>query len=214
MSKRNNEEIQCLTVNEFAQRVGYSERHIRRLIKDGGVQAFRSEGRRKWLIPQSEVSRIRGEPSVIPEEEILQKRTHKEVSPVIAKRMEQHFDHLADITKALLSGNLDNVTVKSTKTGDQFDIFEYILWEGGAGQSITRKQLSDMLERNIESLSEQPDGAYDLTCFISHLAAEYPDVISKGLDSTVEENPYELIDILRLLVKRKTFKGTCPVCKD
>jgi len=139
---------------------------------------------------------------------------HSEIDFVTAQSRKEHFGHMADIAKALLSGNLSNVTTKSIKTGDKFDIFEYFFWEGGAGQGITGRQLSDMLERNIESLSEQPDDAYDLDCFLHHLVTEYPEVKSKGFNKFAEENPYELIDILRLLTRRKTFKGACPVCKD
>jgi len=57
---------------------------------------------------------------------VLQELIRKQIDPVIIKRKEQHFDHLADIAKALLSGNLANVTAKSTKTGDQFDIFVWM----------------------------------------------------------------------------------------
>jgi excisionase family DNA binding protein len=211
MTNASIEETQYLTIKEFAAKVDYSERHIRRLIKGGNVQACRSEGRRKWLIPESEVSRLRGEASLTPPGEVAEKQIRKEVSLVTAKRIEQHFDHLADIAKGLLSGNLDNVTAKSTKTGD---IFEYTFWEGTVGQGIARKQLSEMLERNIESFYEQPNDTYDLDYFLYHLVAEYPEVQSKGFNNFAKKNPYELVEMLRLLVRRKTFKGTCPVCKD
>ena len=145
---------------------------------------------------------------------VLQIQLEKEIDPIIVQREKDHFDHLADITQGLLSGNLDNVTAKSTKAGDQFDIFEYIFWEGGLRQGITRKQLSDMMERNVELYYEQPNDTYDLDYFLHHLIAEYPEVESKGFNNFVKENPYELVDILRLLARRKTFKGTCPVCKD
>ena len=145
---------------------------------------------------------------------VLQIQLEKEIDPIIVQRRKDHSDHLADIAKGLLSGNLDNIEAKSTKTGDQYNIFEYIFWEGGAGQVITRKQLSDMMERNIELFYEQPNDTYDLDCFLHHLVAEYPEVQSKGFNNFAKENPYELVEILRLLARRKTFKGTCPVCKD
>jgi len=146
--------------------------------------------------------------------EVLKEHVKKQVDPIIIQRRKDHFDHLADIAQGLLSGNLDNVTAKSTKAGDQFDIFEYTIWEGGARQGITRKQLSDMMDRNVELYYEQPNDTYDLDYFLHHLIAEYPEVESKGFNNFAKENPYELVDILRLLARRKTFKGTCPVCKD
>ena len=55
MSKNTEGQMGCLTVQEFAKETKYSDRHIRRLIKNGRVKAYRSEGRRKWLIPECEV---------------------------------------------------------------------------------------------------------------------------------------------------------------
>jgi hypothetical protein len=37
---------------------------------------------------------------------------------------------------------------------------------------------------------------------------------TKGFWDIVKEQPYELIEILITLTERKTFKGTCPVCRD
>jgi hypothetical protein len=50
---------------------------------------------------------------------------------------------------------------------------------------------------------------------MSHLEAEYVEIKTKELNKVVAENPYELIEILRILIQKRVFdKGTCPVCKE
>ncbi len=51
--------------------------------------------------------------------------------------------------------------------------------------------------------------------FVPHLKSELPEELKTELFYiVVEKQPYLLIETLRLLAARKTFKGTCPVCKD
>ena len=47
-----------------------------------------------------------------------------------------------------------------------------------------------------------------------HVEAENPDIASTGLKDFLEDKHFALIETLKLLVRRKTFKATCPVCKD
>lgn len=145
--------------------------------------------------------------------EVLQQHVKKKVDPIISKRREEHFDRIADVATLLLANDLDSVTENPTRE-DQFGIFKYTIWHGGSGLGITHEQLSQLLDQNIESVSDQPNDAYDLDCLLSHLKDECPQIKSKGFGNFVKENPYKLIEALRIFIRRKTFKGTCPVCKD
>jgi len=134
------------------------------------------------------------------------------LSPFILESRKEHFNYLADIVNELLSNGLDGVT-KNPNNREQGDLFEYTIWSRDSGLGIPRQLLHSMLQGNIDrAASKYID--LDLECLISHLKAEYPDIQSKGFRKVVADNPYELIDILRLLVRKKIFKGICPVCKD
>jgi hypothetical protein len=79
---------------------------------------------------------------------------------------------------------------------------------------LTKEQLASHLNSNMAAISKDRDWFFR-HCFIPHLKSE----LSKELNTepffkVVEEQPYELIEILRVLEARKMFKGTCPVCKD
>ena len=45
-----------------------------------------------------------------------------------------------------------------------------------------------------------------------HFESENPEFESKGFIELIEEQEYTVIETLRLLASRKTFKGTCPGC--
>ncbi len=130
-------------------------------------------------------------------------------STIITKRLEEHFDRLADMVGILLANGLETIT----KNDPIISAFPYTLWSGQAGMGIPHKLLSSYLQQNIDQLFLEYND-FDLQNFMSHLEAEYPDIGSEGLRKVVAENPYELIEILRVLARRKTFKGTCSVCED
>lgn len=143
---------------------------------------------------------------------VLEIQIQKESDPITAKRKEEHFDRLADITAQLLANNLENVE-ETPSQKDPTDPFKYTIWDGGAGVGITHDLLVSGLRGNIERTQHQFSD-WDFGYFLYHLAAEIPEIESRGFSSVVEEKPYKLIETLRVLVRRKTFKGTCPVCKD
>ena len=75
------------------------------------------------------------------------------------------------------------------------------------------------LDGNLEDLDCMSSvgvghSAWDWDCLLSHLQAECPEVEAKGFEQAVRETPYEVIDALRLMARRKTLKGTCPVCEE
>lgn len=131
-------------------------------------------------------------------------------STIATKRLEEHFDRLANMVNILLENGLEAIT----KNDPSVSAFPYTLWSGQSGMAIPHELLSSYLQKNIDQLFlEYIDS--DLQNFMCHLEAEYTEIKSKGLRKVVAENPYELIEILRVLVRRGTFnKGTCPVCED
>ncbi len=134
----------------------------------------------------------------------------KQPSAIITKRLEEHFDHLVNMVNILLANRLEAIT----KNDPSISEFPYTLWSGQSGMAIPHEILSSYLQQNMNQLFLKYN-EFDLRNFTSHLEAEYTDVGSKGLRKVVAENPYELIEILRVLVRRGTFnKGTCPVCED
>jgi hypothetical protein len=56
---------------------------------------------------------------------------------------------------------------------------------------------------------------YDVdSCFVPHLVAEYPEIKATGFEEFFVQESLKLINILKLLLRRKTYKGTCPICMD
>jgi len=125
----------------------------------------------------------------------------------ISRRKEEHFQYLAKMVEALLSDDLD--TVERIQSQGNYAQFQYSL--GGMG--ITHEQLGSRVGDKIQTLWEHYP-AFDVACLVDHLRAEYQDIDAKGLSAVVRDNPYEFIETLRVLARRQTFKGTCPVCKD
>lgn len=136
-------------------------------------------------------------------------------------KKKEHSDLLGDIAHILLSGDLDTLTLR-TLTGDLKDDprwieyyahFKYSLIDRFDSISqITQQQLAFIMERNIETVLWRYGKKY-LDSFLSHLEAE-PDIASKDLYRLLEEKPFQLVKVLRLLAIEKMFKGTCPVCND
>jgi len=53
-----------------------------------------------------------------------------------------------------------------------------------------------------------------MSCFSLHVKVERPDLVTLSIQSTIEEKPFEFIELLRLQATRGTFVGVCPVCRD
>ncbi|HEY87145.1 MAG TPA: hypothetical protein G4O06_03855 [Dehalococcoidia bacterium] len=80
---------------------------------------------------------------------------------------------------------------------------------------LTKEQLSERLKENIVLAEHKYERWFFYDCFVQHLTTELPEELKgKGFFDIVNEQPYELIDVLRVLATRKTFKGECQVCKD
>ena len=145
---------------------------------------------------------------------VLQIQLEKEIDPVVVKSRMEHRDKLVAVVSGLIMNNLD--TVFPTGKGSTFES-EYLIKNGGVDSpeySITKEQLSNTLTRNIEIICDLQGDWLFHECFLAHLGAEITDVQTKGICKVVEEQPYELIRILRILAESKNFKGTCPTCKE
>ena len=141
--------------------------------------------------------------------EVLQEELKKRVDPIIAERRQQHFDQLAGIASTLLG---EDIYKKEPDPS----------WEEYGGSLppplsdwMTNEQLTGQLRDNWDgALVTYQYNQWDFDCLVSHLKAEYPEIVPLGLDEAIRDNPRELMQALRVVSRRKTFKGTCPVCPD
>jgi hypothetical protein len=148
--------------------------------------------------------------------EVAQEHLKKQVNPTIVKHREEHLADLANIAKSLLTNGLESVSCPGWTTNRSRQA-KYLLPNQNAASGydeLTKEQLASHLNSNMAAISKDRDWFFR-HCFIPHLKSE----LSKELNTepffkVVEEQPYELIEILRVLEARKMFKGTCPVCKD
>lgn len=148
--------------------------------------------------------------------EVAQEHLKKKVDPIIVKRREEHLADLADMTKSLLANGLDSVS-RPGWTTDKSRQVKYLLPNQNAASGYdeaTREHLASRLNSNIATILKERDWFFR-DCFMPHLKSELPEELTaQPFFEVVEEQPYELIEILRVLAAKKTFKGTCPACPD
>jgi len=127
-----------------------------------------------------------------------------------------HITEVCDTAESLLADGLHSASC-SGWTANQSDQGKYVIpnenVESGY-EGLTKEQLASRLDSNIASVLKKKDWFFR-NCFIPHLKSELPQELkTKLFFKVVEEQPYELIEILRMLAAKRTFKGTCPVCED
>ena len=126
----------------------------------------------------------------------------------------EHNAKLAVVADRLLANDLKRVMKWVMPTGD----IEYQLFDESEThllEILTEDDLSGQFEQNINLAYQEYTEWFFKECFLPHLYAEWSEELkNKGFYIVAEEQPYLLIETLRLLAERKTFKGTCPVCKD
>lgn len=144
--------------------------------------------------------------------EVLQEHVKKKIDPIVVKRRGEHFAQLASVAKSLLANDLESVLEKQTETLVDYTVTS----QDGLFYTLDKDDLSNQLDDNLQSTFDKYKDWFIKYCFIPHLEAELPEEIkAEGLwDGVINEKPYELIYTLRLLAERRTFKDTCPVCKD
>jgi len=138
---------------------------------------------------------------------------------------EEHFVDLTNLVNWLLTNDLSTVEegaaitniTNSSKLKESHQV-KYIISRGstsGDFDELTKEQLSYLLKYNIQFAIGQDMPWFFYDCFVPHLLSELPEEMrNKWFWTIVEEHPYQLIEALRVLVARKTFKGTCPVCQS
>lgn len=145
----------------------------------------------------------------------LVETTQEQFDYVIVKQTAMHFADLAGIAKSLLANGLGSVSCPGWTTNQPRQV-KYLLPSVTAASGydeLTKEQLASHLNSNVAAITKENDWLFR-RCFIPHLKSELPEELStKPFFKVVEERPYELIEILRMLAARKTFKGTCPVCE-
>ena len=127
---------------------------------------------------------------------------------------QEHRARLAGVADKLLANDLKRVIRSVEPTGD----IKYLLYdesETDIRERLTDDDLSVRLEENLLTVYRDYTDWFYKNCFIPHLFAEWSeDVQTKMSRALLYDEPYLLIETLRLLAERKTFKGSCPVCKD
>ena len=141
-------------------------------------------------------------------------RITSEQEMIYPERWKEHNAKLAGVADRLLANDLKRVMKWVEPAGD----IEYLLWDESEThilERLTEDDLSGQFEQNIHLAYQEYTEWFFKECFLPHLYAEWSEELrNKGFYIVSYEQPYQLIETLRLLAERKTFKGTCPVCKD
>jgi len=145
--------------------------------------------------------------------EVLEEHVKKKADPVISKRRDEHFERLAKVADTLLDNNLHTVVPNTECSAGEPQYLVEVDWVS-SGYPLEKSQLTMILQKNIGKAYNLFEPMYFHKNFLPHLRAEIPIINIKGIWDFIEEQPYELIENLRILVERKTFKGTCPICED
>ena len=141
-------------------------------------------------------------------------KEERHIAPSFHEIWKEHNAKLAGVADRLLANDLKRVMKWVEPTGDiEYHLFDesetYLL------ERLTEDELSGQFEQNIDLAYQDYTEWFFKECFLPHLYAEWSEELkNKGFYIAAEEQPYQLIETLRLLAERKTFKGTCPVCED
>jgi hypothetical protein len=138
-------------------------------------------------------------------------------SPMAGERWDKHFGDLVNVAVSLMAFNkniLHEVYPNpSFGKGGLFTNDKYLNGETNVGEPIKGDyQLACMLQENWDSAGETHP-TLDLQCFAEHLKAEMPEIQANEVPTIIDKNPYQLIDTLRLIIKRGTLVGKCAVCE-
>ena len=137
---------------------------------------------------------------------IAEEASEENTATLPPKSLEQ----LIEVASELLAHDLDCVW----KSDDSRH--EYYWVDRAGGVPATKQEISTQLDINEEEASIEHSPTR-MSHFRIHLEqevkAEYPELSSKDYSAIWADHPYEIIDTLRLLVERGTFRSTCPICK-
>ncbi len=129
------------------------------------------------------------------------------VAPIITNQRREHFTQLTEIVRMLVVG-LEHI--------EPWEDGKEAIYVGPRELDavVPMDELSTVLEKNLNAAYVH-SSEYDVDyCFVPHLETEYPEIKATGFEEFLEQEPLKLINNLKLLLRRKTYKGTCPVCQD
>lgn len=127
------------------------------------------------------------------------------------KNIDEHFAQLTDIANLLLEDDVGKVLIVPGIVDDPEGTYTVVSDISGITE-LTYSQLIRRIEGNIDYVCQRYSTWHMWDCFAAHLTAEYPE--SEDFYEFLYTRTSELINALRTLAERKTFKGTCPVCED
>lgn len=136
---------------------------------------------------------------------------NKETATTIVKLKEEHFGQLTDIVNLLLEDDVGKVLTIPGEIDTPETTYTIVSDVSGLIE-ITHSELIGRIEGNIDCVCQRYSTWHMWDCFATHLKAEYPE--SEDFYEFLYTRTSELINALRTLAQRKTFKGTCDVCKE
>ena len=203
------------TVKEFADKFGCSPDRVYEWLRAGEIKHYeRLTKQAIYRIPKKELARLKGEEGLASKESVVQHAIRKEADPSIVIQRREHFVELASVAKSLLINGLEDVSYPGWSTNRSL-LGEYLIPNKDAASGydgITKEQLASHLNSNMAAIVKDRDWFFR-DCFVPHLKSELPEELkTKLFYRIIEEQPYQLIEVLRILAAKKTFKGTCPAC--
>ena len=129
-------------------------------------------------------------------------------NPVLLAGLKQHIGDLAKVAKLLLADDLDLLEIFDL-SGER--CYGWILGKGKY-KTVDKEYVTDLLWDNIANATEYFRPSRMVEMFISHF--QYETSSRTRMMNMLKDEPMELIQRLQILVQRKTFKGTCEICKD
>jgi len=127
------------------------------------------------------------------------------------KNIEEHWTQLKDMANLLLQNDVGRVLLTLRKSDNPERIYDVVSDDPDITE-LTHAQLTGRIEANIEYVCRHYSTWHMWECFAAHLEAEYPD--SKDFNRYLYTQTSFLINALIMTAARKTFKSTCPVCKN
>ena len=129
--------------------------------------------------------------------------------PPADARREDHFDRLVDMAITLLGEKPRKIS-------------QEIVWTPNGTlppipleENMSKRRLSQALAGAHDSMLISGEQTLaDFSHLEAHLRHESAIIRRLGLTEAMKKDPRELVYVLRLLARRKTFKGKCEVCKD
>ena len=128
-----------------------------------------------------------------------------------SQSLKEHFTQLTNIANTILEDDVGRVLTIADEADTSERIYQIVSEDSGFTE-LTHDQLVGRIEGNIDYVCQHYSPWHMWDCFAAHLEAEYPE--SKDFHRFLYTQTSTLINALRTIAERKTFKGTCPVCED